>query len=309
MDFRQLEYVTTIAEERTLLAASEKLFLSSSALSQYISKLENELNTSLFKRTKAGWIPTQAGQIYINMAREILKQKKLAYQQISDVSENKIGNFTVGVNPGRGTAMFSSLFPQFKAKYPDVKVSLFEGTVWEVSEMIASGKVDIGFLTSGLEYPSIATKILAMERIVMAVPRSHPLSYLADKAPAGGLATVDLALFKNDEFLLAGEGTTLRTLENRMFEEAGFKPKIAFETTSLLTLNSLSRGGYGIAFVPLFYVENVEAAVYFYTNPPLSWKLVAAYRRGSYITEAEEYMISLAANYYQTPSPILTYEK
>jgi len=54
MDFRQLEYVITISREHTLSAASEKLFLSPSALSQHISKLEEELQTPLFKRTKQG---------------------------------------------------------------------------------------------------------------------------------------------------------------------------------------------------------------------------------------------------------------
>ena len=298
MDFRQLEYVITVAEEGSLLAASEKLFLSSSALSQHISRLEAELNTSLFNRTKTGWILTPAGQIYSNMAREILKQKKLAYQQISDVSGYMTGSFTVGITPGRGTIMFSNVFPQFKAMYPEVKVNLFEGTVWEISERIASGKVDIGFPTSGLEHPAIETRKLGWEQIVLVVPRSHQLSYLADNAPEGDLATVDLRLFQQDEFLLAGEGTTLRALENKAFNEAGFKPKIAFETASLVTLNNLSQGGYGIAFVPLFYVEKVKEAVAFYTNPPLGWELLASYRKGSFMTKAEEYMISLAAEYY-----------
>ena len=216
MDFRQLEYVTTIAEERTLLAASEKPFLSPSALSQFISKLEAELQTSLFKRTKSGWIPTYAGQIYINMASEILEKQKKAYLQISDIAENKVGHFTVGITPGRGTLMFSKIFPKFRAIYPHVKISLFEGTVLETSEMIAAGKVDIGFLTSEFEHPNVVTQSLAREKIVMVVPRSHPMAELANDAPKNDLATVDLNLFRDDEFLLAGKQTTLRTLEDQI---------------------------------------------------------------------------------------------
>lgn len=208
------------------------------------------------------------------------------------------GSFSVGITPGRGTIMFSNIFPKFKAVYPDVKVNLYEGTVWDISEKIAAGKIDIGFPTSGLEHPSITSKSLAWEQIVLVVPRSHPLAYLADEAPVGDFATVNLGLFRNDEFLLAGEGTTLRALENQAFNAAGFKPRIAFETDSLVTLNTLSKGGYGIAFVPLFYVEKMQEAVSFYTNPPIAWELLAAYRKGSYMTKAEEYFVSLAAAYY-----------
>ena len=298
MDFRQLEYVITIAREHTLLAASEKLFLSPSALSQHLSKLEEELQTPLFKRTKQGWIPTHAGQIYIDMAENVLHSQKKAYLQIGDIVENKIGHFTVGVTPGRGSLMFSTIFPQFKARYPNIKVSLFEGTVLENNEMIASGDVDVGFLTSGFPHPSIITRTQCKEDILLVVPRSHPLSHLADNAPKGDFATVALTRFEDDDFLLAGEGTTLRALENQMFTEAGFTPKVAFETPSLLTLNTLSKGGYGLSFIPLFYADDTKNAVYFRTTPTASWELVAASRKDHYVTKAEEYMIKLATDYY-----------
>lgn len=302
MDFRQLEYVITIEREKTLLAAAEKLFLSPSALSQHISKLEEDLHTPLFKRTKQGWVPTRAGQIYIDMAHSVLQSQKKAYLQIGDIAENKTGHFTVGVTPGRGTQMFSAVFPAFRAMYPNMKVNLFEGTVLENNEMIASGKVDIGFLTSGFPHPGIVTRTQVKEEIVLVVPKTNPLSRLADNAPEGDFATVNLREFEQDEFLLAGEGTTLRALENAMFTEAGFQPKIAFETPSLLTLNMLAKGGYGLSFVPRFYADDTKNAVYLRTEPSAHWELVAAYRKDHYITKAEETMIELATKYYRAPA-------
>jgi len=298
MDFRQLEYIITIAQERTLLAAADKLFLTPSALSQHISRLEEELHTPLFKRTKQGWIPTYAGQVYIEMAQDILQRQKRARLQISDIADSKVGHFVVGVTAGRGTLMFSQLFPKFKAAYPDVKVGLFEGTVAEISERITSGKVDIGFLSNVLDCPNLAAQEQATEEIVLVVPRSHPLSALADEAEDGEFLTIDLKLFENDEFLLAGEGTTMRTLENRIFIQAGFAPKVAFETPSLLTLNLLAKGGYGISFIPRFYAEETQNAVYFRIDPAPRWKLIAAFRKDHYLTKAEEYFISLVSDYY-----------
>lgn len=300
MDFHQLEYVITIAKEKTLLAAAEKLFLSPSALSQHISKLEEELRTPLFKRTKQGWLPTHAGQIYIDMAHSVLQSQKKAYLQIGDIAENKTGHFTVGVTPGRGTQMFSAVFPVFREMYPNMKVNLFEGTVLENNEMIAAGKVDIGFLTSGFPHPGIVTKTQVQEDIVLVVPKTNPLSRLAETAPAGDFATVNLQEFAQDEFLLAGEGTTLRALENQLFADAGFQPKIAFETPSLLTLNMLAKGGYGLSFIPRFYADDTKNAVYLRTEPGGTWELVAACRKDHYITKAEEYMIDLATAYYRT---------
>ena len=300
MDFRQLQYILTIAREGTLLAASEKLFVSPSALSQLVTRLESELRTPLFKRTRGGWIPTYAGQIYIDMAKDVLEKEKSAHLRISDIAENKVGHFTVGVTPGRGTLMFSAVFPKFNAMYPNIKVGLFEGTVLQISQMIAAGKVDLGFVTSILEYPNVQTQHQADERIVLAVPRTHPLAYLAENAPEGELATVDLRLFQEDEFLMAGEGTTLRTLAERVFSESGFTPKITFETLSISTLHTLARSGFGLSFVPKFYIDSKAEAVYFNTEPALSWELVAASRKGAYLTKAEEAMIDMVAEYYRT---------
>ena len=195
--------------------------------------------------------------------------------------------------------MFFGVFAQFKQEYPDIKISLVEGTVLELSEQITAGTVDVAFLTNVLEYPHVVTRTLIKEEILLVVPCSHPLAGLADRAPPGELARVDLRSFEQNEFLVVGEGTTLRTLENRMFNQAGFKPRVIFETDRLSTLHMLSRGGFGLSFVPMFYAEKTEDAVYFRTNPAASWELVAACRRDHYVTRAEEYMIRLAAEYYR----------
>lgn len=299
MDFRQLEYVITVAQEKTLLSAAKKLFLSPSALSQHISKLEEELRTPLFKRTKQGWLPTPAGQVYIQMAESVILQKENAYQQIGNIADNRAGYFTMGVTHGRGTHMFASVFPKFKEKYPQIKVGLVEGTVLSMKEQIEAGKIDLGFLTGGPDYRNLAVQKQVTDEILLVVPRTHPLAALEANAPAGDFATVPLTQFKNDTFLLAGEGTTLRMLEDQMFAAAGFLPGIEFESKSLVALNQLSRSGYGVSFVPRFYADDTTHAVYFHVDPPIFWDLVAVYRKEHPLTKAEEYMIGLVTDYYK----------
>lgn len=299
MDFRQLEYVITVAKEKTLLSAAKKLFLSPSALSQHISKLEEELRTPLFKRTKQGWLPTSAGQVYIQMAESVLLQKENAYQQIGNIADNQAGYFTMGVTPGRGTQMFAAVFPKFKEKFPEIKVGLVEGTVLSLKEQIEAGKIDLGFLTSGPDYRNLAVQKQATDEILLVVPRTHPMAVLENNTPEKDFATVALNLFKNDQFLLAGEGTTLRMLEDQMFAEAGFLPSIGFESKSFVALNQLSRSGYGVSFVPRFYADDTTHAVYFHVTPAVFWDLVAVYRKEHPLSKAEEYMIKLATDYYQ----------
>ena len=95
MDSRQLEYVIAIAEEKNLLHAAEKLFVSSSALSQALSKLESSIGTPLFSRTKAGLIPTETGLLYIDMAYDILHRERKTLKLIQEKNSGSIEHFSI----------------------------------------------------------------------------------------------------------------------------------------------------------------------------------------------------------------------
>lgn len=62
MDTHLIENIIKIAEEKSITKAAEKLYLTQSALNQQLLKIERELGTALFRRTKTEMIPTQAGE-------------------------------------------------------------------------------------------------------------------------------------------------------------------------------------------------------------------------------------------------------
>ena len=73
MNFEQMEHIVTVANEESITKASEKLFISTSGLSQSISQLENELGIKIFNRSKRSIIPTIEGKIVISTAKSIIK--------------------------------------------------------------------------------------------------------------------------------------------------------------------------------------------------------------------------------------------
>ena len=119
MDTKQIEYILKIAEENNITKAADKLFITQSALNQQLLKLESELGTPLFHRSRTNWRPTAAGEIYIRNAREILRLKKNTYNQINDIANTKRGNLSIGFTPGRGINMFTSIYPVFHQKSED----------------------------------------------------------------------------------------------------------------------------------------------------------------------------------------------
>ena len=71
MDTKQIEYILKIAEEGNITHAAEKLFLTQPALNQQLLRLEKELGTRLFVRSRTDWRPTEAGMVYLENARKM----------------------------------------------------------------------------------------------------------------------------------------------------------------------------------------------------------------------------------------------
>ena len=87
MDLKQLEYIIAIADYGNITKAAEALFITQSGLNQQLIRLEKELNIQLFERNKRHLHLTQAGEIYVNHAREMIKLKHNAYSMIQDLGD------------------------------------------------------------------------------------------------------------------------------------------------------------------------------------------------------------------------------
>ena len=292
---RILEYVLKIAEEKSLLRAAEKLYISSSALSQAVSKLESDLHTPLFIRSKHGWHPTAAGKIYIDMAKNILDLQRRAYTEISLVSGSFASNITMGVSAGHMTEMFSDIFPIFNTRFPNIKITLTSSVVFDIISQLKEQQIDLGFIATAFEIPDLQMYPLGSERFLIVVPKNHPLSH-ANGEPYS-FPMVPLEKFSNCEFILSSEGTTIRLAENELFKQAGFSPKIIFETSNIRTIYNLAASGYAISILPASYAVPTNEAVYFYLDTPVRWNRFAAIHAKHHLTVPERYLVTLAKDW------------
>ena len=83
MDFRHLEYFIEMARENNITRAAERLYVSQSAVNQHLLKLEAELGTQLFVRSRRNWRLTEAGEIYLEGCRKamLIRQEHLTPPQ------------------------------------------------------------------------------------------------------------------------------------------------------------------------------------------------------------------------------------
>ncbi len=299
MDTRLIEYIINIGEEGNITKAAEKLCITQSALNQQLLKLEKELDIQLFERNRTSLMPTKAGEIYINNAKKVLLIKQDTYRMINDEVERKKGSLSIGFTPNRGSVMFSNIYPIFHSKYPDVSVTPNEMTVKMLQQQIASGDIDIGFLTLNKEQRTSDNHIqILSEKMYLIVPPTHRL---AERANVGkGMYTeVDIKEVENECFVTIHKKSTLSEIVCSLFDSANINPSILFETSSNATIVSMVRANLCCGIVPYHYIKNVakDLPCFEIKNAP-TWDVVACYRKNSYLSEAGRYFIELVQKYW-----------
>lgn len=294
MDTKQIEYILAIAEENNITHAAAKLFITQSALNQQLIKLEKELGTTLFHRSRNNFHLTEAGEIYVQGAKEMLRIKRDTYQRILDLTESKCGRLSVGFTAGRGLTMFVSAYALFHREYPNIDIVLKEHNVRTLQKLIAQGDLDIGFLTltdadrTGDVYETIYT-----EELFLAVPSRHPLTDI--KPPEGEkYATLDPRKLQYEPFVLMDKQSTMRTLIDQIFEDAGFTPQILLETGNNHTILSMIQAQLCCGILTSYYVNELPDGITCFRLPNRpTWEYTASYRGDRYLSAAGRCFINL----------------
>jgi DNA-binding transcriptional LysR family regulator len=125
---KELIYITTVAEYGNISKAADTLLVTQPSLSRCIQKVESDLGTELFKRTSDGLILTDAGNYYIESAKQILKIYKELEGKVSHLNELKAGTLTIATASAIGAEILPHVLPVFTSLYPNVKVKIVEGT-------------------------------------------------------------------------------------------------------------------------------------------------------------------------------------
>lgn len=300
MDFRLLEYIVKIAEENNITKASEKLYISQSALNQQLLKLEQELGTRLFHRSRTNWHLTEAGKIYVEGARNALKIKQDTYSCIQDICDSKTGTLRIGLTHGRGIYMFTSLYPQLHSRYPGLDLRPVEMNVYRQQEAIVQGSIDMGFLALSREQrTNDCYENLIAEEMVLALPASHPAARFAH--PHGQpLAVIDLNLLNDTPFVLLFRESSQRDIVDAALKKEHFIPDLLFETSNTVSILMMVQSTYCCGVVPYFYSLNYQDNVVYFALPGRPyWDLAISYRKDIYLSNAARDFINLAKEYWK----------
>ena len=169
MNFLNLQYFCTAAEELSFTNAAKKLFISQQSLSSHISRLEDELGVILFHRTQPITL-TEAGLCLYKNSKTLLHQKRQAEQELQDIRDFRRGQLTIGVTTSRGAIILPEILPDFHQQFPQVQLHLVEGTTKQINAALYEGKTDLNIGFAIHDPNNVHEELLHAERLVCVVP-------------------------------------------------------------------------------------------------------------------------------------------
>ncbi len=276
----RLRVLVEVARQGSFSAAADALSYTQSAVSQQIATLEAEAGMTMLERGPRGVRLTSAGETLVAHAEGILARLEAAEDELAAIAGLRAGRLKMASFPTAGATLMPLAIARFKARHPDVELTLAEGEPEEIVPRLRAGELDLALLfefgqaggasEAGGVADGLARFQLLEDPLYLALPAEHPF------AQRQGLRLADL----DDEAWVQTSSTSpCARYVVRSCHAAGFEPNVAFESDDYQTVQGLVAAGVGVALIPELALSVVREDVVIRKlspAPPLRQVLAAA---------------------------------
>lgn len=176
MELRYLRLITAVAEEGTLTRATNKLFLSQSALSHQMKEIEQEVGTPVFLRVNKKFVLTDAGKILYNTAQKVLATLEESEIELKKSLKGDIGKIRLCTECYTCYHWLPPILKNYSFDHPNIEVVVNTDNISKPLEQILNAKLDIAVIHRRVENGQLEYTELFEDELVLVVSRDHPLN-------------------------------------------------------------------------------------------------------------------------------------
>ena len=261
MELRHLRYFVASPNPCTSGRLRPELGISQPSLSQQIRQLEGELQTSLLRRTKRRVELTEAGELFLAEAREILARADRAAVIAHRIGRQGGGKLRVGIGIRMDQLALAKAVSLFSAAHPQVRVELQTMSVTRQLAELRDERLDLALVRYPPTEGSLESEPLHTEQLIVAVPPNHRLA---------GKDKVSLASLAHESFVLTSREhvPVYHDIVLKVCRQAGFVPNALHEVDHLYMLVGFIGAGCGVGLVPAFRRKGPTRRVAFVSLRP-----------------------------------------
>ncbi|MBT3278654.1 MAG: LysR family transcriptional regulator [Phycisphaerales bacterium] len=227
--------------------AAESNYISQSAVSQQVAKLEDELGVQLVARGGTRISATDAGKTFYQGAKSILRRYEKLLGEVKSVSDEVRGVLRVGTIYSVGFYLLDPYVRRFFEQHPEVDLHVTYTNWNHINAAILGGEMDLGVVACPHRDRSLENSPMFNEELVMVCPPEHRLA---------GRETISPSELEGESFSAFEENIPTQREIDRRLRAARVRVRVetVFDNIELLKRSLMVRGG--VSILPR---KNVEA--------------------------------------------------
>lgn len=245
----------TVAKTGNISHAAKELYISQPAISKSITKLEENLNIILFRRTSRGVQLTKEGMVLYEYTKSAFETLEQGEESIRKINELGIGHLSIGVSTTLCKYLLLSYLKNFVLKYPHIKITIECQSTLKTLDLLEQGKIDVGLIgkpnhIKNMDFYSIH----AIEDIFVAT--SSYLSNLMLRESNENLEQTSSLIFKSANIMLLDEKNMSRLYVDDYFTRNNIETNHVLEVSNMDLLIEFAKIGLGVSCVIKEFVKS-----------------------------------------------------
>lgn len=242
-DDLQVAWLTSflaVVDNGTFTAAAQATHRSQPRVSAHVAGLERFLGARLLDRGSRRVSLTEAGTRFLPHARAAVGEIRSGLGSVVSLSGALHGSIVVGSFAGPSGTLLAPLIKRFREQHTAVSIDLREGGPRWLEDAVVSYAADLAVRTADVPMQHrLSSEELLQERILLAIPRGHPLA----DGPA------DPGLIDGQTLVVTGAPTEGWTDFTDRLSARGVAPDRIITVTHPTTVIALVRAGLGLGLL------------------------------------------------------------
>ncbi|MBE0530693.1 MAG: LysR family transcriptional regulator [Rhodospirillales bacterium] len=296
MDGRGLRYFVEVVRQGGFTRAAKVLNVTQPTISKMIHQLEEDLGARLLVRGPRGIRLTDAGRTVYERATQILRGMEDLRRDVNALTGLVKGSLRLGLPPMVGATLFPSVLAEFRRRFPNIDLTVFEHGGKRIEEMILAGDVDIGVTLMPFDSSRFDGQFIADHELILVTPATG--KWIGRKAVTLAELADEPFVMLTDEFLSVG-------LIREACRTAGFVPRETGHSGQWDFLVAMVESGLGVTFLATSTCRALESyrVAKIPLQPQIRRRLALIWPRGGYPSFAARAWVQLTHDILDLPKP------
>lgn len=238
MELKTLKIFAVVASTGSISRAAEDLHYVQSNVTARIQKLEEQLDTQLFIRSRQGMSLTPAGEILLEYAKRTLLLIDEARTAVASTHGLSCGLRLGSLETTLAMRLADALY-QFRRQYPKVEMQITTGNTDQLVNAVLNHQLDGAFVAGLVSHPFLNQQHIFTEEVVL----------------ISSTEMKDIEAWTTRTLIVFRQGCAYRALAEQWLRQTGITPVRLMELGTLDGMLACVRAGLGICVLPRSAVE------------------------------------------------------